>query len=109
MSSVSGVEVDVCEQQQSAAVLCCENETRRLSELSLLQISAQVHTHKQKCYCVAFLQHQASVLTDIVFAFPLLCIFRMIIVCAIQYVNIIIVKGTGPVIMEQEMTCQDLW
>lgn len=58
---------------------------------------------------MAFHQHRASVLTDIVFAFPLLCIFRMIIVWHIQYVNIIIVRGAGPVIIEQEMTCQDPW
>lgn len=74
-----------------------------------LRNSLQVQTHKQKCHCVAFHQHRASALTDIVFAFPLPCIFRMIIVWHIQYVNIIIVRGTGPVIMEQEVTCQDPW
>lgn len=69
----------------------------------------QVLTHNKNCHCVAFHRHRMSVLTDIVFAFPLLCVCRMIIVWHIQYVNIIIVRGTGPVIMEQEMTCQDLW
>lgn len=91
------------------SALYCENETRWLFELWLLQVSPQVQTHKQNCYCVAFHQHRASALTDIVFAFPLLCIFIMIIVWHIQYVNIIIVRGAGPVIMEQEMTCQDPW
>lgn len=33
----------------------------------------------------------------------------MIIVWHIQYVNIIIVRGSGPVAMEEEMTLQDPW
>lgn len=69
----------------------------------------EVWSHNKNCHCVAFHRHRASVLTDIVFAFPLLCVCRMIIVWYIQYVNIIIVRGTGTVIMEQEMTCQDPW
>lgn len=69
----------------------------------------EVQTLNKNHHCVAFQQHRTSVLTDIVFASPMLCIFRMIIVWHIQYVNIIIVRGRGPVIMEQEMTCQDPW
>lgn len=69
----------------------------------------EVQTRNKKCHCVAPHQHWASVLTDIVFAFPLLCVCRMIIVWHIQYVNIIIVRGTGAVIMGQEMTCRDPW
>lgn len=59
---------------RTAAAWCCGSETLWLSELSLLQISTRGQTHKQKCHCVPFLQHQASVLTDIVFAFPC-CVF----------------------------------
>lgn len=88
------------------AVLCCKNETLQLSKLC--SKSPLTYKHKENCHCVAFQQHQALLLTDIVSTFPLMWLFRMIIVWCIQYGNVIIVRGAGSVVTEQEMTCQDL-
>lgn len=88
--------------------LLCHNESKTWRLFKLLT-APHLLKSKQKCHCPAFHQRRASALTDIVFAFPQLCIFRTILVWHIQYVNAGIVRLTkrGPMIMEQEMTFQN--
>lgn len=105
VSSV-GVEVDV--RAAAVSLLCCAVRMRLRgppkSHCCKYPLKYK-HTKKLPLCCLSPAQSFSA--NRHCLCFPLLCAFRMIIVWHIQYVNIIIVSGRGPVIMEQEMTCQD--
>lgn len=107
--TVTGVEVDVCEQQQSArCALLWEWDSAALRSLTASNLHSSTNTQTKMPLCGLSPAPSISANRHCL-CFPLLRTFRMIIVWHIQYVNIIIVSGRGPVIMEQEVTCQDPW
>lgn len=101
-----------CASSSSSSLPCCaplwELDCVALQTLTASKLHSSTNTQTKMPLCGLSPAPSISANRHCL-CFPLLCTFRMIIVWHIQYVNIIIVSGRGPVIMEQEVTCQDPW
>ena len=70
---------------------------------------SKLKSKQATCHCVACVPTTSISVNRHCLCFPWLRNFRMNIVRCIQCAHVILKRGMGPVIREQEMTCNDHW